>query len=459
CVPGGVSPNNRHLLIFDGHGSHVALGTIQEARSLGIDLLTLPAHTSHKLQPLDVSVFAPFKSYFKEERRKWLFEKHGIDVNRAELATLGSRAFQKALSPENIKAGFKRTGIWPLNPHALDEDMAPSKTFDTSSRDESHAAENILRLARDNLEVSSSELCSEDVEIVLNTQTSKECDAEHNEQNTNESVQQQTSTQSGGSQFNESLALPTQVSCPDWMKEAALNLGVNLNNIEEDTLCTPSQPSVLHESDVVHYFVNTLDEEHIDAAELEEADIRAENGDKTFEENRGQSSISKFLKLPMERVKDSSRSNCNDGIRLSRESQLITTDQYMELLMEKEKRKKEIEELKQRKRVQMQEKKAERIAERERKEQEKIEKEIRRQEKEHQKSMQRQEKEMKKEQERIQRDQERKEKEFEKARRELGRQRRLSTPQNPLPEEHPLLRELISMHCPQLLSVHNVQPG
>ncbi|KAH9324657.1 hypothetical protein KI387_004835, partial [Taxus chinensis] len=142
--------------------------------------------------------------------------------------------------------------------------------------------------------------------------------------------------------------LPTQVSCPDWMKEAALNLGVNLNiNTEEETLSIPSQPLLLHESDVVHYFVNTIDDEQIGVEELEESEIRAENCNQTFEENRGQSSISKFLKLPMERVKDSSRSNCNDGIRLSRESQLITTDQYMELLMEKEKRKKEIEDLKQ----------------------------------------------------------------------------------------------------------------
>ncbi|KAH9328989.1 hypothetical protein KI387_001097, partial [Taxus chinensis] len=160
--------------------------------------------------PLDASVFAPFKSYFKEERRKWLFEKHGIDVNRSELATLGSRAFQKALSPENIKAGFKRTGIWPLNPNALDEDMAPSRTFDTSIQDESHAAENMLRLGRDNLEVPNSEQCNDDVEIVLNTQESKECDAEQIEQNENEYAHQQAINQDGKSHFDESATLPTQ---------------------------------------------------------------------------------------------------------------------------------------------------------------------------------------------------------------------------------------------------------
>jgi hypothetical protein len=38
---------------------------MEEAYKMGIDLLTLPAHTTHRLQPLDVSVFGPFKSYFK----------------------------------------------------------------------------------------------------------------------------------------------------------------------------------------------------------------------------------------------------------------------------------------------------------------------------------------------------------------------------------------------------------
>ena len=79
-IPGGVSTSNRHLLIFDGHGSHVVLPTIQEARNLGIDLLTLPSHTSHSLQPLDISVFSPFKNYFKKERSKWMAKHHGFEI-------------------------------------------------------------------------------------------------------------------------------------------------------------------------------------------------------------------------------------------------------------------------------------------------------------------------------------------------------------------------------------------
>ena len=48
-VPGGVSPENKYLLILDGHGSHMALQTIEEANNFGTDLLTLLTHTTHRL--------------------------------------------------------------------------------------------------------------------------------------------------------------------------------------------------------------------------------------------------------------------------------------------------------------------------------------------------------------------------------------------------------------------------
>ncbi|XP_067949445.1 uncharacterized protein [Watersipora subatra] len=45
------------LLVLDNHCSHVSLQAINVCRNSGIHLLTLPPHTSHKLQPLDRCVF------------------------------------------------------------------------------------------------------------------------------------------------------------------------------------------------------------------------------------------------------------------------------------------------------------------------------------------------------------------------------------------------------------------
>ncbi|XP_057843427.2 MFS-type transporter clz9-like [Cryptomeria japonica] len=146
-VPGGVSPTNRHLLIFDGHGSHAALLTIQEVRMIGIDFLTLLAHTSHKLQPLDVSVFSSFKTYFKLERVVLIERFPNVEIKRAELAEIGSKSLAKALTISNILARFKRTGIWPLNPDTLMDVMQPSNTFEINDGEDASTVQNMLSLS------------------------------------------------------------------------------------------------------------------------------------------------------------------------------------------------------------------------------------------------------------------------------------------------------------------------
>jgi hypothetical protein len=48
-VLGGISPSNCHLLVLDGHGSHVSLEAIEHAQQFGLYMITLPSHTSHAL--------------------------------------------------------------------------------------------------------------------------------------------------------------------------------------------------------------------------------------------------------------------------------------------------------------------------------------------------------------------------------------------------------------------------
>jgi hypothetical protein len=67
-ILGGVSLTNQHLLVLDGHGNHVALKTIEHAQKFRLYMITLPFHTSHVLQPLDVSCFKPFKTTFRKVR-------------------------------------------------------------------------------------------------------------------------------------------------------------------------------------------------------------------------------------------------------------------------------------------------------------------------------------------------------------------------------------------------------
>ena len=64
----GIDLTNRHLLVLDGHNSHVTLQVVSTAMAAGLDIVSLPSHTFHALQPLDVSYFKPFKTAFRQIR-------------------------------------------------------------------------------------------------------------------------------------------------------------------------------------------------------------------------------------------------------------------------------------------------------------------------------------------------------------------------------------------------------
>jgi hypothetical protein len=84
-------------------------------------------HSTHIFQGLDVVIFSPLKKFIGEERDTWLCEHRGAMDKNNFLAIYG-RAHVRALTPDNIKAAFKKTGVWPFNPDVVTEEMlAPSR--------------------------------------------------------------------------------------------------------------------------------------------------------------------------------------------------------------------------------------------------------------------------------------------------------------------------------------------
>lgn len=61
-----VRPSLQHtcLLILDNHAAHLNLESIELARKNGVIMVSVPPHTTHKLQPLDVTLFKSFKDGF-----------------------------------------------------------------------------------------------------------------------------------------------------------------------------------------------------------------------------------------------------------------------------------------------------------------------------------------------------------------------------------------------------------
>lgn len=119
---------NPILLILDGHVSHKSIDAIELARKSGIVIITFPPHTTHKLQPLDISVFGPFKHYMAKGIDLWLTNHYGSRITEYDLAPIVKDAFLSAVTPNNITQGFKKTGIFPLCPDIFHEiEFEPSK--------------------------------------------------------------------------------------------------------------------------------------------------------------------------------------------------------------------------------------------------------------------------------------------------------------------------------------------
>jgi DDE superfamily endonuclease len=53
-----------HILIVDGHLSHVNIGFLNWALEYCIIIYIMPLHSTHKLQPLDVSLFGPLATAY-----------------------------------------------------------------------------------------------------------------------------------------------------------------------------------------------------------------------------------------------------------------------------------------------------------------------------------------------------------------------------------------------------------
>ena len=68
-VPKGISKENKHLLICDGHKSHILLEAMKYGLEMGLNILILLADTIHELQSLDVAIFHRFKLNIAVEER------------------------------------------------------------------------------------------------------------------------------------------------------------------------------------------------------------------------------------------------------------------------------------------------------------------------------------------------------------------------------------------------------
>ncbi len=117
-----ADPTHYRLLIMDGHGSHITANVMSHCMKPATDLLILPPHTSHMLQPLDVSVFAPLKRALAAETSAVSRLDYGR-IQRVEWTEMSIRSREKAFTSSTIISGWRMTGLEPLSPIAVLEKL------------------------------------------------------------------------------------------------------------------------------------------------------------------------------------------------------------------------------------------------------------------------------------------------------------------------------------------------
>jgi hypothetical protein len=110
------------LFVIDGATAHLGEEAAQYALDHQIEILCMPSNLTHLLQVADVSLFRPFKQYWKSACKalKWQRTRCGEErsIKKTDIGPLVLKAWEAAMTPANVISGFRRAGIYPFDPLA-----------------------------------------------------------------------------------------------------------------------------------------------------------------------------------------------------------------------------------------------------------------------------------------------------------------------------------------------------
>ena len=106
------------LLILDGHGSHLTPEFDKICSENDIIPICMPPHSSNYCQPLDVGCFSPLKKAYGSLIQTWM--QQGFNhVDKLDFLEAYPDAQEQVFTPDNIKSGFRATGLVPFKPEEV----------------------------------------------------------------------------------------------------------------------------------------------------------------------------------------------------------------------------------------------------------------------------------------------------------------------------------------------------
>lgn len=108
------------LLIVDGHGSHINMRFLDWCLDHHIMVAVYPPHSTHRLQPLDVSLFSPLAIYYSQELDAFIHRCQGLsNITKRDFFALFWPAYLKSFTQKNIQSSWIKTGLHPLDASAV----------------------------------------------------------------------------------------------------------------------------------------------------------------------------------------------------------------------------------------------------------------------------------------------------------------------------------------------------
>jgi hypothetical protein len=119
------------ILFLDGHGSHLSVEAIEFCMENDIELMCLPPHSSHRIQPLDTHFNKPLKMIWAEELGKFLANNHKVTLTRYEFGQVFSSIWTTMAAKETlIRRSFAYCGLYPPRNPTTANDFVFASTYE-----------------------------------------------------------------------------------------------------------------------------------------------------------------------------------------------------------------------------------------------------------------------------------------------------------------------------------------
>lgn len=137
-IPFVKNKPGKKLIIGDNLSTHLTMEGIKACSKYNIEFVFLPPNSTHITQPLDVAFFRPMKFAWREILTKWKMGKGSREcsIPKDQFPKLLNKLMKRieGNQVDNIKAGFKKCGIIPLDRQPV-LNMLPPESNENGSLD------------------------------------------------------------------------------------------------------------------------------------------------------------------------------------------------------------------------------------------------------------------------------------------------------------------------------------